>query len=59
VETRFARLAVETRFARFAVETRPKAPRLGILERYPTVPKPITVDVSALLRVGVLIKFAV
>ena len=53
VETKFARfavltcpakLAVETRLARFAVLTNP--PKLGILERYPAVPRPITVEVT-------------
>ena len=53
VLTKFARLAVEiwparfavdTKFARLAVETRP--PILGILDRYPTVPRPMTVEVS-------------
>ena len=44
VETRFARLAVETRFARFAVETRPPGSAVAVaLDKYPTVPKPITV----------------
>jgi len=38
VDTKFARFAVDTKFARFAVDT-----MLGILDRYPTVPKPITV----------------
>ena len=56
VETRFARLAVETRFARFAVETRftklavlTSEPRTTV-ERYPAVPKPITVLVSCVAR---------
>ena len=35
--------------------TKPKPPRLGILERYPAVPNPIILDVSALFSVGVLI----
>ena len=43
VETKLAKFAVETRLARFAVETR--FPRFAavILDKYPTVPKPITV----------------
>ena len=44
VDTWFARFAVETKLAKFAVLTNP--PRLGILERYPVVPKPITVEPS-------------
>ena len=53
VETRFAKFAVETRFAKFAVLTklaklavltRPNPPMfVSALERYPTVPKPMTV----------------
>ena len=44
VETRFARLAVETRFARLAVETRPAGSTVAVaLDKYPTVPKPMTV----------------
>ena len=53
VDTRFARLAVEiwpakfavlTKLAKLAVLTRPKPPRfVTALERYPVVPKPITV----------------
>ena len=42
VEIKFAKLAVEIWCARFAVETiEPKT----IVERYPAVPKPITVDI--------------
>jgi hypothetical protein len=50
VDTKFAKFAVEiwpakfavdTKFAKLAVLTNP--PRLGILERYPAVPNPITV----------------
>ena len=33
-------MAVDTCPARFAVDTKP--PRLGILDRYPVVPRPIT-----------------
>ena len=53
VETKFARLAVDTKFAKFAVETkftrlavltRPLGSTLAIaLDKYPAVPKPITV----------------
>jgi hypothetical protein len=44
VETRFAKFAVETRRAKFAVLTRPNPPMfVSALERYPTVPRPITV----------------
>ena len=39
VETKLTRLAVETKFARFAVETTPV-----ILETYPEVPRPLTVE---------------
>jgi len=47
VDTSVARLAVETKFARFAVETNPYPPTLVIAEdKYPTVPRPITVDVK-------------
>ena len=45
VETKLARLAVETRFARFAVDT-----MLGILDIYPAVPRPITVDPSCVAK---------
>ena len=49
-ETRFKRLGDETRFNKFAVDTRFN--RLGVLtsptndadERYPALPRPITVD---------------
>jgi hypothetical protein len=53
VDTKFARLAVEiweakfavdTKLTRFAVETNP--PIAGKVERYPALPKPITVEVS-------------
>ena len=52
VLVRSARLAVETNLARFAVET--KLAKLavlatdpqGIVERYPIVPRPITVEAS-------------
>ena len=42
--TRFARLAVETKLAKLAVDT--KFPRFAAvtLDRYPAVPRPITVD---------------
>ena len=44
VETKFAKFAVDTRFARLAVLIRPNPPKLVIaLDKYPTVPKPITV----------------
>jgi hypothetical protein len=44
VDTRPAKFAVDTRFARFAVETRPNPPMfVNALERYPVVPRPITV----------------
>ena len=44
VDTRFVRLAVETRFARFAVDTRPPGITVAVaLDKYPTVPKPMTV----------------
>ena len=39
------RLAVETRFVRFAVETRPL-----ILETYPEVPRPLTVEANWVSR---------
>ena len=50
VETRLAKLAVETKFAKLAVLT--KLAKLAveitepqtIVERYPAVPRPITVD---------------
>ena len=42
VETRLARLAVETKFPKLAVETNP--PIEGMLEIYPAVPRPITVE---------------
>ena len=39
-----ARFAVETRLAKLAVLTRPNPPMfVSALDRYPTVPKPITV----------------
>ena len=44
VETKLARFAVETKLARFAVETNP--PITGSVDRYPALPKPITVEVS-------------
>ena len=50
VEIRFRRLAVDTKFVRFAVET--KLVKLAvettpvILETYPDVPNPLTVDAS-------------
>jgi hypothetical protein len=52
VETRSTRLAVETKFTKLAVDT--KFTKLAVdtkfvsaeLLRYPTVPKPITVEVS-------------
>jgi hypothetical protein len=43
VETRVAKLAVETKLARFAVETRFPRFTAVTLDKYPTVPKPITV----------------
>jgi hypothetical protein len=44
VDTRFAKLAVDTKFARFAVDTRPPGITVAVaLDKYPTVPKPITV----------------
>ena len=43
-----ARFALETKLARLAVLTKP--PKLGILERYPAVPRPITVDPSCVWR---------
>ena len=44
---RFARLAVDTWPAKFAVLTRPYPPRLvSALDKYPTVPRPITVLVT-------------
>ena len=44
VLTRLARLAVDTRLAKLAVLTRPNPPMfVSALERYPTVPRPITV----------------
>ena len=46
VEIRDARLAVETSDARFAVETKFAKLTGTILEIYPAVPRPITVDVS-------------
>ena len=47
VEMRLARLAVETKFAKLAVETNPYPPTLVIADdKYPTVPRPITVDVK-------------
>ena len=48
VETRFAKFAVETRFVRFAVETKP--PIAGSVDKYPALPKPITVLVSCEAR---------
>ena len=45
VETRLTRLAVETRFARLAVETTPV-----ILETYPEVPRPLTVEANCVSR---------
>ena len=41
VETRLVRLAVETKLVRLAVETTPV-----ILETYPEVPNPLTVEAS-------------
>ena len=41
-----AKLAVETKLARLAVLIKPNPPRLAALERYPAVPKPITVLVK-------------
>ena len=42
-----AKLAVDTRFARLAVLTKPNPPTLVIaLERYPAVPRPMTVLVK-------------
>ena len=48
VDTKLARLAVETKLAKLAVET--KFPRFTAvtLDRYPTVPRPITVLVKLL-----------
>jgi hypothetical protein len=46
VETRFAKLAVETKLRRFAVETTPV-----ILETYPAVPNPITVDARSFAEI--------
>jgi len=44
VETKVAKFAVETKFAKFAVLTKPNPPKLVIaLDKYPTVPQPITV----------------
>ena len=44
VETRPVRLAVDTKFARFAVDTRPPGIVVAVtLDKYPTVPKPMTV----------------
>ena len=54
VETKLAKLAVETRPAKLAVETNP--PIEGIVEIYPAVPRPITVEVSCVARYGVLTK---
>ena len=44
VDTKVVRFAVETRFARFAVETRLARFAVAVaLDKYPTVPKPMTV----------------
>ena len=43
---------VETRLAKLGVETTP-----GTLDRYPAVPRPITVDTKELLRKDVETKF--
>ena len=56
VDTKFARFAVETKLAKFAVETR--FARLPVLttgpstrvERYPAVPRPITVEPSCVAK---------
>jgi len=44
VLTKPVRFAVDTRFAKFALDTNP--PKLGILDKYPVVPRPITVEPS-------------
>ena len=49
-------MAVDTCPARFAVDTKP--PRLGILDRYPVVPRPITVEPSCVVRYEVLTRVA-
>ena len=43
-----ARFAVDTKLAILAVLTRPA--RVGMLERYPAVPRPITVEPSCVWR---------
>ena len=43
-----ARYVVETKVAKFALDTNP--PKAGILERYPAVPRPITVEPSCVAR---------
>ena len=48
-------MAVETKLARFAVETNP--PIAGNVERYPRVPRPITVEVSCEAKYVVDTKF--
>ena len=41
------RFAVDTRLARFAVDTKPYPPIfVSAVDRYPAVPKPVTVEVS-------------
>ena len=65
VDTKFAKLAVDTKLARFAVDTKfaklavdTKLARLCVLtigpklivERYPVVPRPITVEPSCVAR---------
>lgn len=54
VETKLARFAVEIKLVRLAVETKPYPPRFVIAaDKYPTVPKPITV----LVRFACVTKF--
>ena len=48
VDTKFVKLAVDTKFVKLAVDTNP--PYAGILDRYPIVPRPITVLVSCVAK---------
>ena len=57
METKFIKFAVETRFTRLGVETTP-----GTEERYPAVPRPLTVEATWVSRYVVetkLVRFAV
>ena len=55
MDTKLVRFAVETKLVRFAVLTYP--PRGVIVEIYPAVPRPMTVEPICVAKYDVLTKF--